>query len=1248
MKDLPEYLQLESIQLIMDNTQELIWAIDLNYCLLFGNKSYFDAVKATGGKNLGVGKSVFTNEYPDKELQLWKSFYDKALEGEQAIDTFELLWPDGIHSIENTIKPLKDDTGKIVGALIICYDYTEKNNAHILAQENEKKLTETNLKLAPINERLIVAKEKAEEREKYLSVIYENSGLSIFVVNVLEDGTFVYEGINPTHEAMMNIKNSEIAGRTPDEMVYHFGQETINYVNAFYSECVQNRKTIESEFYIPEGKAKGWWLSRLTPIINEKTGTIVKLIGGSIDISERKNTEIELLKAKELAEENEEKFKILYESLSIAYLIIKDGVCIDCNEATQIIYGVESRDDIIGKSPIDFSPEFQPDNKKSSEEATRHIQMAIEKGFHTFEWLAMRKNKETFYAEVSLKKFYYKNELYIQCLTTDISERKRIEAELIAAKERAEKNESNLLIKNEEYETINEELRQTNLELINAKEEIEESESKFRNLYEALSITYIILKDGICFDCNEAALAIHGVKSKDEFIGKSPVEFSPEFQPNNVKSSEATAKNMQIAIEKGFHTFEWLSMRKNKETFYAEVSLKKFYYKNELYIQCLTTDISERKRIEAELIAAKEQSVENEIFLRTLINTLPDLVWLKDINGVYLKCNKRFEDFFGATEQEIIGKTDYDFMDNNLAGFFRRKDKDAIEAGKPTMNEELITFAKDHHSEYLETLKTPFFIHDELVGVLGIGRNITERKNAELELLKAKEKVEESEGKFKNLYEALSTAYLIIKDGVCVECNEAALTIYGVKSKDEIIGKPPTEFSPEFQPNNIKSTDEAIRQTQIAFERGFHTFEWLGMRKNKELFYNEVSLKKFYYKNELYLQCLTTDITLRKKVEDELIKAKEKAEESDKLKTAFLQNMSHEIRTPLNAISGFSGILNKPDLSEEKRKNFVSIIQSSSKQLISVVTDILTISSLETRQEKANLNKTVINKILADLHAVFNQQAISQNVSLYLKQQLNDEQSEIYTDKTKLTQLLSNLLSNALKFTHEGFVEFGYTLVETLHATSLQFYVKDSGIGIKSEFQEKIFERFRQADNSINKLYGGTGLGLSISKAFVELLGGKIWVQSEFEKGSTFYFTIPYKPVKEININTSSAKQNEHFKTIIVAEDEEYNFLLIKELLDDYDLKLIHTKNGNETVETFKANPIIDLILMDIKMPIMTGYEAARIIKSIKPDLPIVAQTAYALQHERAQFKEIFNDYIVKPINEDDLKQIVMKYIKIE
>ncbi len=399
----------------------------------------------------------------------------------------------------------------------------------------------------------------------------------------------------------------------------------------------------------------------------------------------------------------------------------------------------------------------------------------------------------------------------------------------------------------------------------------------------------------------------------------------------------------------------------------------------------------------------------------------------------------------------------------------------------------------------------------------------------------------------------------------------------------------------------------------------------------------EESKKNLQFKNDEY-ESLNEEL---RQTNEELMYAKEKAEESDKLKSVFLQNMSHEIRTPMNAIVGFSEFLNDVELSDEKRKSYTSIIINSTHQLLSIVNDILTISSIETKQEKTNIDKVCINDIIVDLVTVFKSNADRQNLSFYAKQQLSDEQSEIYTDKTKLTQILSNLLTNAFKFTHHGYIEFGYTL----DGSQLVFYVKDSGIGISIDMQEKIFERFRQANDTISQKYGGTGLGLSISKAFAELLGGKIWLQSSPNEGSCFYFSIPYQPIYPPLSNLS--KEKAKTKTVLIAEDEEFNFMLLEEILNKHAVQILHAKNGKEAIDYVKAGNKIDLILMDIKMPVMDGYSAAIVLKDLYPKIPIIAESAYALDHERAKYGNIFDDYLVKPINKAILKQILQKFLEI-
>jgi PAS domain S-box-containing protein len=601
---------------------------------------------------------------------------------------------------------------------------------------------------------------------------------------------------------------------------------------------------------------------------------------------------------------------------------------------------------------------------------------------------------------------------------------------------------------------------------------------------------------GKYIEVNEAFTDFFGY-TKEETIGHSSTEL-------NIINSKTRATILSNTDSSGriFNTEAELTT-KNGDIKRVILSGQIIHIQDASYLYTIVHDVTEIHK-------AKEIAEENEQKFSIAFHSSPNISMITNIDtGEVLEANDAVELVAGFSRTEIIGNS---VINLNLWINMGDRDKfiDLMFRDKKVLNFES-NFRKKSGEAFIGLISGQMIRIKNQNCLLSVIHDITNRKNAEIELLKAKEKVEESESKFKDLYESLSIAYLTLKDGVCIECNEATVSIFGVESKSEVIGKSPTDFSPEFQLNHLKSSEEAKQRMQTVILEGFLTFEWLALRKEKELFYSEVSLKRYYYKNELHIQCLITDITKRKKDEKELIAAKEKAEESDRLKTAFLHNMSHEIRTPLNAISGFTGLLNDPDNTEEILNSYIQIIQNNSAQLVSIVSDILTISSLETKQEPISISNVCINDLLAELQTIFIQKAEEKKISLCAKYQLTNHQSEIFTDRTKITQIVSNLLTNALKFTHDGFIEFGYQLKDKY----LEFYVKDSGIGIKPEFQDKIFERFHQADQSINKLYGGTGLGLAISKAYVELLGGKIWVQSEMEKGSTFFFTIPYNVINK-------------------------------------------------------------------------------------------------------------------------------------
>ncbi|VAW22685.1 hypothetical protein MNBD_BACTEROID04-396, partial [hydrothermal vent metagenome] len=388
----------------------------------------------------------------------------------------------------------------------------------------------------------------------------------------------------------------------------------------------------------------------------------------------------------------------------------------------------------------------------------------------------------------------------------------------------------------------------------------------------------------------------------------------------------------------------------------------------------------------------------------------------------------------------------------------------------------------------------------------------------------------------------------------------------------------------------------------------------------------------------------------RKEAQKKLNKALIKAKESDKLKSIFLASMSHEIRTPMNSIIGFSEFLLESDLPENKRKNYAKIIITNSKQLLAIVNDILDFSKIEAGVVQLNYQSVNLNKLLNDLYVFYKPIAMESNLMLTYKLGLENYQSVIDIDSTKLNQILTNLLSNAIKFTNEGEVEFGYKLIKN----NLQFYVKDTGEGIDDKVKNKIFDRFFQGNLDLVKQHTGTGLGLAISKNFVELFNGKIWFTSS-EKGTTFYFTIPYTKNKTSLTSIVSATKKEQFKqgitektkktTILVAEDEEYNMMYINVLFSSTKFKIIEANNGKQAVELFKKHPEIDLVLMDIQMPIMNGNEAMKEIKKIKPSIPVIALSAFAMESDKEKtLKKGFDFYISKPIDKKLLFNTIKEY----
>jgi signal transduction histidine kinase len=391
------------------------------------------------------------------------------------------------------------------------------------------------------------------------------------------------------------------------------------------------------------------------------------------------------------------------------------------------------------------------------------------------------------------------------------------------------------------------------------------------------------------------------------------------------------------------------------------------------------------------------------------------------------------------------------------------------------------------------------------------------------------------------------------------------------------------------------------------------------------------------------------DISTQKKTENKLLKLKRTAEESDRLKSAFLANMSHEIRTPMNAIIGFSELLNMPDVPYEKKKEYAQIIKKKGNDLLSLIDDIIEISKFENGQ--LSISKTEFNlpAFMKENLSIFRDRKDKLGkdlISIELKIPKDNEITSIYADQGRLYQVLSNLITNALQFTNRGVIKFGYKLEDN---RKLRFFVKDNGTPLTKKEQKHIFNRFRQVEETTIKKFTSSGLGLTISKMIVDLMDGRIGLKAE-DEGNTFFFTIsveypPKKTKKQNAIDTEQSDYSWKDKVVLIVEDDEVNFRFLEAVLQKTEAQIIHAIDGLQAVELCNSISQIDLVLMDIKMPELNGFDATKQIKSKRKDLPIIAQTAFSLIEDKNKcFKAGCDDYISKPIDIDLLYRKIARF----
>ena len=771
-----------------------------------------------------------------------------------------------------------------------------------------------------------------------------------------------------------------------------------------------------------------------------------------------------------------------------------------------------------------------------------------------------------------------------------------------------------------ELELQQEELIQSREELAKSKAEQEKSLERFTGLYDFAPLGYVTLShDSTIVEVNLTASKIFGLSSS-QLQGNLLTNF---FIPQDRQVINALLEQVFTKKRYGYCEATFLSDEKfhlkNEQSFAGHIFRIDALISDSSYdCRAILTDVTDQKISENAL-------KQSQYKFRMLFEGHSSIMLVIDEAGSIIDANPAAAAFYGfpieklcTMHLDMITTRSHEAVMSDLVKFKASKQN---------------RFTTLHHRadgslRDVEVVQNTIAIGSNVVFYCIIN-DITERKQAESQLKKLSLALQQS-----------PTVVVITDPDGNIEYVNPAFTAHTGYSAEEVIGQNPRILKSGLMHDSFY---EDLWQTILSGKiwRG----EFQNKKKNGELFWERAVISALLNSDGVATNFVAVkeDITAEKQLWDELTAAKVHAEESDRLKSAFLANISHEIRTPMNGILGFSELLKEPHITGEEQAEFIGLIQQSGNRMLNLINELIDISRYDAGETTLQITDTPVNALLHDLYAFFKPESEVKGLSLSCTCELSDEESSIETDSGKLTRILNNLIQNALKFTSVGSIDFGYRRI----GSSLEFYVLDTGIGVPAAMQQKIFERFRQADDSLTSNYEGSGLGLSISKAYVEMLGGTIQVESREGQGSRFSFTLPNNWSRSSKMHPASlviqkAATTSPGMTILIAEDDEVCRLLLQENLIGENITILYAVNGKEAVEQVKCHPEITIVLMDIKMPVMNGYEATRLIKQQRPDLPVIASSAFTSKKDREKAREAGCDsFIPKPIYKSELLEVI-------
>ncbi len=641
--------------------------------------------------------------------------------------------------------------------------------------------------------------------------------------------------------------------------------------------------------------------------------------------------------------------------------------------------------------------------------------------------------------------------------------------------------------------------------------------------------------------------------------------------------------------------------------------------------------------LETKKYTSKFRTSQDDVFTTNFLEKLPLAFALceliRDSNGSpidyrFLRTNDLFEKETGLTKKECIGKTIIEIYPDSKQTFMFKY----FEVVEKKIAIHFTDYNYNANKHYQVHAFSP--LDNEFVMLF---RDITDEINV-IEELKI------SQLNYKNIFDSMFEMFQVIEliydenntavDYYYRQVNPAFEKLVQLKS-EELIGKRVKELFGIVEDTWLKAYESVDKTGEPVY------LEEYGEELDKHY---QISAWKT---EDHFVAIIFMDITNRKKDELALIAAREDAKKSDRLKTAFLANMSHEIRTPMNGILGFASLLNDAKTSQKEMKEYANIIQLSGTRMLNTINDIIDISKIESGLMTVHLDGSNINSQIDYLSTFFKPQIEAKGLHLKTTSTLSKQDALIYSDREKIYSILTNLTKNAIKNTYTGSIEMGYTKKDDF----IEFYVKDTGTGIAKNAQKDIFDRFIQIENFDRKIVEGTGLGLAISKAYVEMLGGTLWVESTVNVGSKFFFTIPYmkfSDVEEVNITDHKiADSDKKGVKILVVDDDEISNQLLSIILQKKNHIVLKANNGQEAVDTCRANNDIDVILMDIRMPILNGYEACKEIRLFNTEVIIIAQTAFGLKGDRGKAISVgCNGYITKPIDHEKLYKKIDRFTK--